>query len=131
MMDHTASVVRFLKNKHIEAPEEWITACIQFVQGSELQGNDANVGQLCPHILVQWLLTEELGMDEIKVKKSFRISASQFYGISVAPDRSYKERQEYRILRIEMDSKNENLTNAGVTSNKWIIRHMRLILIHL
>ncbi|CAL4151382.1 unnamed protein product [Meganyctiphanes norvegica] len=89
------------------------------------------------------LLTEELGMEEIKVKKSFRISArysrnpdpplkiefftlddkyntlriirnkigdinsnSQFYGISVAPDRSYKERQEYRLLRIEMDSKN-------------------------
>ena len=114
------------------------------------------------------LLTEELGMDEIKVKKSFRISAryscnpdppliielftlddkyntlriirdkigdlictSQFYGISVAPDRSYKERQEYRILRIEMDSKNENLTNAGVTSNKWIIRHMRLVNIEL
>ncbi|CAL4082609.1 unnamed protein product, partial [Meganyctiphanes norvegica] len=101
---------------------------------------------------------------EIKVKKSFRISArysgnpdppliielftlddkyntlriirdkigdlintSQFYGISVAPDRSYKERQEYRSLMIEMDSKNEDLTIAGVTSNKWIIRHMRLI----
>ena len=111
------------------------------------------------------LLSNELGLQNIKVKKTFRIksrsqsntilplnvefcssddknkflnlttkekirdlpSPSTFYGISVASDRSYIERQEYRSLRQNMDAYNERLANSGNTHEKWIIRKMCLL----
>ena len=111
------------------------------------------------------LLTNELGLRNIKVKKTFRIksrsqnssilplnvefcssddknkflnlttkekirnlpSPSAFDGISIASDRSYKERQEYRALRQNMDIQNEILVNSGNTHEKWIIRKMCLV----
>ena len=111
------------------------------------------------------ILSNELGLQNIKVKKTFRInsrsqsnsilplnvefcssddkhkflnvttkekirnlpSLSSFYGISVASDRSYKERQEYRALRQIMDSQNERLVNSGNNHESWIIRKMCLV----
>ena len=99
------------------------------------------------------VLTNELGLRNIKVKKTFRIksrsqsnsilplnvefcssddknkflylttkekirnlhSPSAFDGILMASDRSYKERQEYRALKQNMDTKNKRLVNSGIT----------------
>ena len=53
-------------------------------------------------------------------------NSSHFHGISVAPDRSFRERQKYRLLRIEMDQRNTELVNNGIEDQMWIIRKMRL-----
>lgn len=51
-MNHTASVTRFLKSKHIEVSEEWISACIQFLQS---ESNENNLNKICGAVYEQWL----------------------------------------------------------------------------
>ena len=43
---------------------------------------------------------------------------SQFYGISIAPDRSFKEREAYRLLKQEMNTRNEDFTEAFIWGGK-------------
>ena len=51
---------------------------------------------------------------------------SQFYGVSVAPDRSFKERQKYRQMKTEMNQRNAQLLHNGIVDKVWIIRRMCL-----
>ena len=53
-------------------------------------------------------------------------SCNQFHGISVAPDRSYQERQKYHQLRLEMNQRNTELLQNGAVNVIWIIRKMSL-----
>ena len=51
---------------------------------------------------------------------------NKFHGVSVAPDRSFIERQKYYQMRVVMNQRNVELANNGVYNYKWIIRKMRL-----
>ena len=51
---------------------------------------------------------------------------NQFHGVSIAPDRSFKERQKYHQMKIVMNERNTELQNKGILGTKWIIRKMRL-----
>ena len=51
---------------------------------------------------------------------------SQFHGVSVAPDRSFKERQKYRQMKTEMNQRNAQLLHNGIFDEVWIIRKMCL-----
>ena len=62
----------------------------------------------------------------VKEKLSHMPENSQFYGISIAPDRSFKEREAYRLLKQEMNKRNEDLISSGVLNTKWIIKQMHL-----
>ena len=57
--------------------------------------------------------------------KSLPIS-SQFHGVSVAPDRSFEERKDYRKLRHIMDIHNNELRSKGILNKRWIIKDMQL-----
>ena len=112
-------------------------------------------------------LADELGIENVEIKKTFRIKAKQrinkwlpfplnvefhceedkyaflnksireklrnlseeniFHGVTIAPDRSFKEREEYRLLRQEMNTRNEDLKSSGTLNYKWIIKKMSLI----
>ena len=65
---------------------------------------------------------------DIRAKIKTMSSSSPFHGfpISIAPDRSFRERQKYHLLRNEMDRRNINLMNDGIDNEIWIIRKMRL-----
>ena len=52
--------------------------------------------------------------------------SSIFHGISVAPDRSYRERQRYQFLRDKMNWRNAELMKSGIANETWIIRKMSL-----
>ena len=52
--------------------------------------------------------------------------SSIFHGISVAPDRSYRERQRYQFLREIMNWRNAELMKSGIANETWIIRKMSL-----
>ena len=51
---------------------------------------------------------------------------NKFHGVSVAPDRSFIERQKYYQMRVVMNQRNVELANNEVYNYKWIIRKMRL-----
>ena len=51
---------------------------------------------------------------------------NKFYGVSVAPDRSFKERQKYHQLRVIMNQRNTELLANGMLDEKWIIKRMCL-----
>ena len=51
---------------------------------------------------------------------------SEFHFVSIAPDRSFKERIEYRLLRQEMNERNDELKSLGEFSYMWIIKKMSL-----
>ena len=51
---------------------------------------------------------------------------NKFHGVSVAPDRSFIERQKYYQMRVVMNQRNVELANNGVYNYKWIIKKMRL-----
>ena len=48
----------------------------------------------------------------IRVKNKLT-SCNQFYSVSVAPYRSYQERQNYHQLRLEMNKRNADLLHNG------------------
>ena len=50
-----------------------------------------------------------------------------FRGVKIAPDRSFQERQRYRLLRDEMNQRNTELMLGGIVDEKWIIRKMSLV----
>ena len=51
---------------------------------------------------------------------------SAFHGVSVAPDRSFRERQQFKQLKIIMTERNLELLGRKIHDSKWIIRRMRL-----
>ena len=50
-----------------------------------------------------------------------------FRGVKIAPDRSFQERQRYRLLRDEMNQRNTELMLGGIVDEMWIIRKMSLV----
>ncbi|CAL4234593.1 unnamed protein product, partial [Meganyctiphanes norvegica] len=51
---------------------------------------------------------------------------NRFHGVSVAPDLSFKERQEYKALKQTMINRNNELQTSGLTGEKWIIKKCNL-----
>ena len=81
------------------------------------------------------ILNIELALDADKAKFSQKemrdkIDAltGDFDGIKIFPDRTYKERMEFKFLRSEQEKKNAELLRNGNTEEKYIIKDMRLVL---
>ena len=51
---------------------------------------------------------------------------NQFYGVTVAPDRSFKDLRKYHELKAIMNQRYTKPTADGILDEKWIIRRMRL-----
>ena len=66
-------------------------------------------------------------LNNIIIKKLINLSdENKFYGVNVAPDRSFKERQKYHQLRVLMNQRNTELLANGMLDEKWIIKRMCL-----
>ena len=50
-----------------------------------------------------------------------------FDNVSVTSDISYHNRQNYKILKQEVEKLNVILFSEGVTNEKWIIKKLRLV----
>ena len=54
-------------------------------------------------------------------------SSSRFYGIKIYPDRSYAEREHFKILLSEADRRNEVLQTNGDQCSIWVVRGNRVL----
>ena len=52
--------------------------------------------------------------------------SSKFQGVKCYPDRTYQQREKYKVLKSEMLVRNQDLIRNNVKTHKWIIRNMNL-----
>ena len=88
--------------------------------------NDSNIA---PPINVEFFSYEERFKflnKNVREKLKNLPEKSVFHGVSVAPDRSLRERQQFKQLKIIMTERNLELLGREIHDGKWIIRKMRL-----
>ena len=88
--------------------------------------NDSNIA---PPINVEFFSYEERFKflnKNVREKLKNLPEKSVFHGVSVAPDRSFRERQQFKQLKIIMTERNLELLGREIHDSKWIIRRMRL-----
>ena len=88
--------------------------------------NDSNIA---PPINVEFFSYEERFKflnKNVREKLKNLPEKSVFHGVSVAPDRSFRERQQFKQLKIIMTERNLELLGREIHDSKWIIRNMRL-----
>ena len=91
--------------------------------------SDTGDDSIAPPLNIEFLSVDDkwkILKNDTRNKIKMLPESSQFRGISIAPDKSYRERQKYRLLREEMNQRNAELLNNGNDKEKWIIRRMSL-----
>ena len=63
---------------------------------------------------------------DIREKLNTFTQEQEFHGLSILPDRTFKERAEYRRLKVIMLERNSQLEDKGICDKKWIIRSLNL-----
>ena len=53
-------------------------------------------------------------------------ASSKFSGVAIAPDKTYRERCDHKVLTSKAAEKNLELQQLGTVTHKWIVRKMRL-----
>ena len=56
-------------------------------------------------------------------------SDNDFHGITISQDRTQKEREHYKKLKVQADAKNLELASAGNLQQKCVVRGLRLVTI--
>ena len=56
-------------------------------------------------------------------------SDNDFHGITISQDRTQKERDHYKKLKVQADAKNLELASAGNLQQKCVVRGLRLVTI--
>ena len=62
----------------------------------------------------------------IKKKLNSLPDSSKFSDVKCFPDRTYKQREQYRSLKLEMDDKNHQLETQNNLTERYIIKNMVL-----
>ena len=60
------------------------------------------------------------------IREKLNTEVQEFQGVSISPDRTFKERAEYRRLKVTMLERNSQLEDEGIREQKWIIRNLNL-----
>ena len=69
-------------------------------------------------------------LNKIRKKVYSLPSDSKFKNVQIFPDRTFKQREQFKILKHEMTTKNQQLKNENISNKKFIIKNMALIKIN-
>ena len=70
-------------------------------------------------------------LKQIKKKVYSLPNDHELKNIQIFPDRTFKQREQFKLLKNEMATKNQNLKNENISNKKFIIKNMELVEINI
>lgn len=132
----TTNVKNFLKNKHITVPDEWITACVEWVQSENPGLNLSNSRLLNDKVYEQWLHADltELGTCSLPFGLSQKRTAplSGYFALQINSVRDVGQPAYAQLQRVRR-ADNENARVSAEQSHQpaWEPKPSRMLMMQL
>ena len=66
-------------------------------------------------------------LKQIKKKVYSLPNDHELKNVQIFPDRTFKQREQFKLLKHEMATKNQKLKNENISNKKFIIKNMELV----